>query len=96
MPQQALALANGPLTRESSRLLEKPLGIGAGGKPRTEAEYVTAAFQLLLARAPRPEEMQASLAFLKETPKGASKAADSRRASLLHVLLNHHDFVTIR
>ncbi|HVJ80377.1 MAG TPA: DUF1553 domain-containing protein, partial [Planctomycetia bacterium] len=32
VPQQALALANGPLTRESSRLLEKPLGTGLGGK----------------------------------------------------------------
>jgi hypothetical protein len=87
VPQQALALANSPLTREASKLLAKSLGDEAG---LDDAEFIGAAFMKLLNRTPTEEETRECANFLSGRP------AESARVSLVHVLFNHHDFVTIK
>jgi mono/diheme cytochrome c family protein len=110
-PQQALALANSELTRGAGPLIERKLteltkaapavpasaakGIErpkALGESAADDSFLTAAWRLLLARDPRPEEITASRMFLAETPP----PGQSQRARLIHVLLNHHDFITVR
>jgi hypothetical protein len=51
-----------------------------------DADFVAGAFETVLARAPSPAERDACVRFLGK----------GRRETLVHMLLNHHDFVTIR
>jgi len=83
VPHQALALANSELSREQAALLAKRLQ-DAG---QDSTQFVRSAFETVLGRPPSPQEQQSSLAFLK---------TDRDREDLVHVLLNHNDFVTIR
>ena len=110
VPQQALALANSPLTQAHSRLL-------AGKLARQfpdESAFVTAAFETVLSRPATAAEQAACQAFLTEqtalfvgkklTPVGGASptvapAADPKgraRENLVHVLMNHNDFVSVR
>jgi hypothetical protein len=82
IPQQALALANSTLTREHARLLARSLS----AKHADPEAFTVAAFETMLARAPTQAERTECLGFLKERT----------RESLVHVLFNHHEFVTIR
>jgi hypothetical protein len=105
VPQQALALANSELTRKQAQLLARTLAEKAG--PEAGA-FVTAAFERVLSRAPTGEERSECVAFLEEQtrrytegqpmPAGPDATAPAlhARENLVHVLLNHHDFVTIR
>lgn len=80
VPQQALALANSKLSHAMAEEIAKAL---------PEPNFVTAAFQRVLGRAPSAEERNAAEEFLvPATPR--------TRQGLVHVLLNHNDFVTIR
>ena len=110
-PQQALALINSELTKSLSRQLEKRLWRSANLN-RSESEefdavsrFVRIAFFQVLNREPREEELTASLKFLEQQAirliefNGASPGlvpAERARANLLHALMNHNDFVTIR
>jgi Protein of unknown function (DUF1553) len=118
VPQQALALANSSLTRDSARLLAKALTEqrGAPDSPETAASFIQSAFEHVLSRPATPEEQAECEAFLTEqatllsNPAALSAYAASEQASippaadphqrarenLVHVLLNHNDFVTIR
>ena len=83
VPQQALALANGKLSFVVARAVEANLAAV------TEPEaFVRAVFERLLGRAPKEPELRESVAYLDGQGK--------RRESLVHVLLNHNDFVTVR
>jgi hypothetical protein len=89
VPQQALALANSPLTQAASKLvaerITRELGEDAGN-----GAFVTAAFREILNRPATAEETRESVAFLsKANPQTA-------RQRLVHILFNHNDFVTIR
>ena len=108
VPQQALALANSPLALTESRVL--------AGKLKSEADFVTAAFEQVLSRPPTDAERATCEAFLKDqaarlaepTKLSAFSIGDKpsvlpsedpaqrARENLVHVLLNHNDFVTIR
>ena len=110
VPQQALALANSPLAAAQARLLAAQLAKDDG------ADFVTAAYEQVLGRAPTAEERGACDAFLKsqaallaepaklqafqggEAPSvpPSQDPAQRAREDLVHVLLNHNDFVTIR
>jgi hypothetical protein len=107
VPQQALALANGPLSLAMARVIAAQL---------SPEEFVPAAFERILGRAPSKIELQESLNYIRDQaelyrqpatltpfrsgPKAAIKPStdpDQRaRESLVHVLLSHNDFVTIR
>jgi hypothetical protein len=98
LPQQALALANSELTLTHSRIIAKSLT----ARHADPESFVRAAFMQVLARNPTPEEIAECTAFLKEQSEKRSatpQAADvplRARENLVHVLMNHHDFVTIR
>jgi hypothetical protein len=96
LPQQALALSNSQLSLQLSRLLAKKLPAG------NDEAFITAAFEQMLSRPPRPAERTASLAFLEQQRKlfeaefkGSDPTARARE-NLVQALFNHTDFVTIR
>ena len=108
IPQQALALFNSEMTVRMGRLLARDLA-----KAHADSrQFVIAAFERTLSRAPSSAEVTECLEFLDEqakqhaTAKSGPDDADGRqpshnpqlrsRENLLMVLLNHHEFVTVR
>jgi hypothetical protein len=99
-PQQALALANSELTRTHAHVLAQTLA----EKHADPVAFTTAAFEQVLARAPTGAELAECVAFLNRQARpdgnGKVKAVGDptlrARENLVHVLLNHNDFVTIR
>jgi hypothetical protein len=88
VPQQALALSNSKLSHMVAEEISKQL---ASAGPR----FVKAAFERMLGREPTAAELAASTEFL--TGQETSYRSEARaRQSLVHVLLNHNDFVSIR
>jgi hypothetical protein len=94
-PQQALALSNSDVAREMSRRLAARLAVDEG-------TFIAAAFEQVLSRTPTAAEAAAASKFLanqqalyRESAAGGDILQRSRE-SLVHVLLNHHDFVTVR
>jgi F0F1-type ATP synthase membrane subunit b/b' len=110
MPQQALALANSPLAWSQARVLAATLAKSSGDafvaaafeqlltRPPTQAERSTceAFLKQQAERLKDPAKLEAFTAG--EAPAVAPSADPEQRAreSLVHVLLNHNDFVTIR
>ena len=112
-PQQALALSNSEMSFTQSRLLARRIFDKVGNNSH---EFVAAAFETVLARAPSSEEAAESLKFLqqqtqllKESTKltefksgeaspvpAAADPSLRARESLVHVLINRNEFVTIR
>src|SRR5262249_22332663 len=110
VPHQALALFNGPLVLDQSRLLARQLA------KETDEGFVVAAFERVLCRPPIAAEADRCQVSL---PDQAARLADTKlltpvdggqasrvppatdprqraRENLVHVLLNHNDFVTVR
>jgi len=85
VPQQALALLNSTLTLDGADLLGKKLSAEGDS-----AAFVTAAFETVLTRPPTSLEQEECARFLSAGDPARA------RANLIHVLLNHHEFVTIR
>jgi hypothetical protein len=118
VPQQALAMANSPLSLAQARLLAKSLSAEVASEPDPDAQvkFITIAFEQVLSRPPSAAEMRECERFLAHqaqrfadpkaltqfttgTPSAVPAAADPRqraRENLVHVLLNHNDFLTIR
>ena len=107
LPQQALALVNSELTRRHARLLARALA----AKGTDPDGFTTAAYERVLSRPPTAAEKAECLRFLAEQggsasaapatldPEGKVPAGDPglrARENLVHVLMNHHDFVTVR
>jgi hypothetical protein len=98
IPQQALALSNSELTHRQARLLAQTLVSRTGGD---SVAFIVAAFEQILSRPPTSEESAECLAFLKDraavksTPTSVD-AAQRAKESLVHVLMNHNDFLTVR
>ena len=88
LPQQALALANSDLSLQMARRIARTLSADAGSSD--SSEFVNAAFERVLSRPPTDAERAECLRYLGQD------ASARKRESLVHVLLNHHDFVTIR
>ena len=92
VPQQALALSNSKLAIEMSGLIAKKI---------EGEEFVESAFEILLGRKPDSTERQECLKTLGEleaVAKTAKKKNPGQRArrGLVHALLNHNDFVSVR
>lgn len=118
VPQQALALANSPISFEQARILARTISreLKSGKASTDNPAFVTTAFERILGRPPAPEERTACETYLAEqagrladktglhpfssgpasTVKPADDPAQRARESLVHVLFNHNDFVTIR
>ncbi|PYM16269.1 MAG: colicin uptake protein [Verrucomicrobia bacterium] len=96
VPQQALALTNSKLSNERSHALAQRLAEKlAHANDSDGTDFITAAYEQVLTRRPTDEELAACRDFLVKQSK-AAKGGDSARASLIRVLLNHNDFVTVR
>ncbi len=92
VPQQALALSNSKLAIEMSGLIAKKIG-GEG--------FVESTFVILLGRKPDSTERQECLKTLVELEAAAKKGKKANpvqraRRGLVHALLNHNDFVSVR
>lgn len=118
VPQQALAMANSPLSLSEARVLAKKLTEEAAAAPVADQSgaFVTAAFTLILGRPPTADERKECDGFLVEqsqrfvnrdtltqfTAGTANPVPPSTdplqraRENLVHVLLNHNDFLTVR
>ncbi len=110
-PQQALALINSDLTKSLSRQLEKRLWTLANSNTSESkgvdapSRFVKIAFLQILNRESREQEVLSSLKFLTEqavrltvldgTTSGLVPS-ERARENLLHALMNHNDFVTLR
>ncbi|MCB1211470.1 MAG: DUF1553 domain-containing protein, partial [Verrucomicrobiales bacterium] len=84
VPQQALALMNGGIALSAAESIAKAL-------PTENRPFIQAAFQLILATPPSEEEMNACLEALPTL--GDPTTA---RTAIVHTLLNHNDFITVR
>ncbi|MGP0064140.1 MAG: DUF1549 domain-containing protein [Isosphaeraceae bacterium] len=108
VPQQALAMINSGmvLTRAGQIATAIDREVGADASPSTRDAFVDSVFERILGRAPVGAELlecRAGLARLAEAfaaEKGGAdpgRTPESRaRSALVHVLLNHNDFITIR
>jgi hypothetical protein len=95
VPQQALALANSKLSNERSRALAQRMMQKLGPLVNDdETNFIVAAYEQILTRRPAEEELAACRDFLAKQSK--TTKGDTAHASLVHVLFNHNDFLTIR
>ena len=102
VPQQALALANSELAMTAAEAIARR--ISKEMPEATEGVFVNVAFETLMARLPTSEEHAESLLFcqqLNDLLKSDSSQAEVDvtgrvRVRLIHSLLNHNDFVSVR
>lgn len=88
IPQQALAMANSSLTLT---MAEKVAGnLNATAPDSSDEQWIIIAFHSLLGRPPLPEESTECHNLLQQLEP------DRNRTILIHALLNHNDFITIR
>jgi len=97
VPQQALALENSPLALAMAEKIAKRME----AEHPVEREFVAAAYRLILADEPSDDELSVLLGALVEWKKAGEKKGRAdpighARVLLVHALLNHNDFVTIR
>ena len=93
VPQQALALSNSRLALEMAEEMAGRFGNEAEGL----AQFVEVGFESILGRRPERDEVEACLEFCASLEAtGLSEGQSAVRSRLIHALLNHNDFVTIR
>lgn len=92
MPQQALALSNSQLIHSAGKSTVAAIGVVTEVDDPT---FVTQAFRRILSRTPSSEEQMAAIRFLQDQTQQTS-SPNTARESLVRVLFNHNDFVTIR
>jgi hypothetical protein len=99
IPQQALSMANSKLSLAMSRTIAGRLPTDLGEV--NDKDFVAAAFEMILCTRPTDEELNACLEAINSTKgilagRSATKPELRARENLIHALLNHNDFVTIR
>lgn len=99
VPQQALALTNSDLVHQMSAAIVSAWDERAG---ETQADqFVAAMFEQVLTRTPTEVEQRLCRDALEKQQQlspnpGSAEAVVRARESLVRILLNHNDFVTIR
>ena len=99
VPQQALALANSKLALAMSRKIAARLNEQL--KDADDDRFIQAAFESILALQPTSDETNACREALEQTrstlgQKAPAEATRRARENLVHALLNHNDFITVR
>jgi len=99
VPQQALTLSNSKFALTAADGIAARLQAKYARAP--DAEFVTAAFEMILCSIPTGDERQACLDALAEwetvlTGQKHSNPTAKARANLMAALLNHNDFLTVR
>src|SRR5262249_54544111 len=92
VPQQALALENSRLASTSAEKIAAQLSEQAGNT--TDTAFLRAAFETVRDATPTEQELAECAAALKQLKELAG--VQRARATLVHALLNHNDFITIR
>jgi len=103
-PQQAYALVNSPIVARQSAVIAARISARITERIRDEksrddeTRFIHLAFETVLSRSPRADEIAACREFLDRARTAAPIEDASRRAheNLVLVLFNHHEFVTIR
>jgi hypothetical protein len=104
VPQQARALVNSRLVLDAVRPIAQRLTQDLAANAQSagdDAAFIRLAFAVLFASEPSDAEVAAGLRSLdawKTLPEAQSPGASTEfaRGNLIWVLLNHHDFVTVR
>jgi hypothetical protein len=106
VPQQALAITNSGMVLTRAAQIADVIDGEVTERPASHAAFVAAAFEGILGRrstGAEQAECESGLARLAEAFRNeksanpAGRAPESRaRSALVHVLLNHNDFITIR
>lgn len=99
VPQQALALANAGISLDAAGKIAARIHAAHPGDDR--GSFVDGAFLLLLGRSPDEVERATCLDYWTEmtgldSVKAAADPDATIRARLVHAVLNHNDFVTVR
>jgi len=98
-PQQALALANSAVSLGAAEKIAQRLA--ANDPKANDAAFIHSAFLTVLGVPPNDAEQAVAAAALTHFAKAAEAAKrphpqQQARVNLIHALLNHNDFVTIR
>ena len=105
VPQQALAMSNSKMVLMRGRQLADLIAadVSSGNSTETDEAFIASLFERVLGRSPMTLEQAACVSALQEfTAASAGKAVSSHavhqraRENLVHVLLNHNDFITVR
>jgi hypothetical protein len=104
VPQQALAMTNSGMVLTKAGEIAAAIDREVGGGPSTRGAFVVSAFERILGRPPTGAERsecaaglaQLAGAFAAEGAQSGRPPEARARSALVHVLLNHNDFVTIR
>ena len=106
VPQQALALENSPFVAAMAPAIAQRIANGQGGEGETgrggdDGNFVRDAFVTILSVEPTPDEKATLLELLMRMTELAMsmKHADpvtAGRTSVVHTILNHNDFITVR
>jgi len=94
IPQQALALSNSSLPYEQSRQLARKLTEAEGAKD--SKHFIEVAFEHVLTRKPSAPELDRCVKFFEQEERTGDDGVLRARAGLIHALMNHNDFITIR
>ncbi|HUF63979.1 MAG TPA: PSD1 and planctomycete cytochrome C domain-containing protein [Verrucomicrobiales bacterium] len=97
VPQQALALANSREAFDAAAAISRRLHHLAPSA--SDAAFFTAAFETVLGRAPDSSELAYcadALSSFRQLEGDLTQTGSGPRAQLVHALLNHNDFITIR
>lgn len=92
VPQQALALSNSEIVHRSSGDVARRISARTG---ESRADFISAAFISVLSRPPNDLELDRCSRFMEKLHEHLPDE-DKVRESLIRVLFNHNDFVTIR
>src|SRR5262249_33899186 len=105
VPQQALVMSNSRLVLTRAEELAASISreVGSDDSAAAQSAFITSAFERVLGRVPTLAEQAECRNILAEfrsvavppSSPGLSPAARAR-ASLVNVLLNHNDFITVR
>lgn len=102
VPQQALAMANSRLTFDMAVKIAQRITSDIDVSDEELGSWIETAFFQLLGRSPSTEELDECLRFcddIKQLTDTENEQADAQqrvKLRLIHALLNHNDFVTIR
>ena len=99
VPQQALALENSPLAGQMADKIAQR--ITTDHPSASDGEFVRAAFIAVLAVEPTSDELATLTEYLERMTEfgqagNRPRPTRSARTNLVHTLLNHNDFITIR
>lgn len=99
VPQQALALANSKVSLQMARKITER--IQTEDPELSDQEFIKLVYEKILCVAPTPQESALCLSALSETQSVLKRTKTKNptqrsRENLVHALLNHNDFITIR